>query len=233
MIRDASLHRNILVLILKDLFKDSSLAPFLGFKGGTAAMLFYGLSRFSVDLDFDLLNEPDIDVVFEAIRTHLEKYGTVKKVDNKRYTLFFLLSYEGKIDGASNIKVEINKRTFGSEYHVISFLGIPMRVMVKPDMAAHKLMAMYNRLGYAHRDIYDVWYFFQQQWPVNERIISMVTQVPYSDFLRQSITALEAYDDRHILTGLGELLSPQQRKWVQANLKAETLFLLRLALSNT
>ena len=59
MTRDALFHKNILVGILKDVFRDASLAPFLGFKGGTAAMLFYELPRFSVDLDFDLLDVPD------------------------------------------------------------------------------------------------------------------------------------------------------------------------------
>ena len=41
--------------ILKDIYTDVSIAPLLGFKGGTCAYLFYGLPRFSVDLDFDLL----------------------------------------------------------------------------------------------------------------------------------------------------------------------------------
>jgi len=37
----------------------------LGFKGGTAAHLFYGLGRFSVDLDFDLFNEDKETIIFE------------------------------------------------------------------------------------------------------------------------------------------------------------------------
>ena len=54
---DFAVHGNILLMILKDIYSDTTLAPFLGFKGGTAAMLFYGLDRNSVDLDFDLLDE--------------------------------------------------------------------------------------------------------------------------------------------------------------------------------
>jgi predicted nucleotidyltransferase component of viral defense system len=50
-------HKTVLFQILKDIYSDSLLAPFLGFKGGTAAVMFYGLDRFSVDLDFDLLNK--------------------------------------------------------------------------------------------------------------------------------------------------------------------------------
>ncbi|MGE0009598.1 MAG: nucleotidyl transferase AbiEii/AbiGii toxin family protein [Candidatus Babeliales bacterium] len=232
MTRNPEFHKNILVSILKDIFRDTSLTPYLGFKGGTAAMLFYGLPRFSVDLDFDLLNEPDEKIIFEGINRHIEKYGIVKKAYDKRYTLFFLLSYEGKVPNAANIKVEINKRQFGSQYHIMNYLGIPMRVMVKTDMSAHKLMAMYNRLGNANRDIYDVWYFLKEQWPINQDLIQSRTGMPYQDFLVQVIEALEKFDDKQILTGLGELLSAEQRKWVQANLKVETLFYLKLALQN-
>ena len=40
--------------ILKDIYTDVSISPLLGLKGGTCAYFFYGLPRFSVDLDFDL-----------------------------------------------------------------------------------------------------------------------------------------------------------------------------------
>ena len=46
--------------ILKDVYTDVSIAPLLGFKGGTCAYFFYGLPRFSVDLDFDLFSQDEI-----------------------------------------------------------------------------------------------------------------------------------------------------------------------------
>jgi hypothetical protein len=52
---DISIHRTILIQILKDIYTDTSISPFLGFKGEMAALFFYDLDRFSVDLDFDLL----------------------------------------------------------------------------------------------------------------------------------------------------------------------------------
>ena len=51
MILEISTHKNILLQILKDIFTNSAIGPILGFKGGTAAYLFYDLNRFSVDLD--------------------------------------------------------------------------------------------------------------------------------------------------------------------------------------
>lgn len=57
-------HKNILLQILKDIYSDTTISPFLGFKGGTAAYMFYDLDRFSVDLDFDLLDETKKEIVF-------------------------------------------------------------------------------------------------------------------------------------------------------------------------
>src|SRR5437773_394846 len=118
---DINVHKNILINILKDIFTDPTIAPYLGFKGGTAVMLFYNLSRFSVDLDFDLLDEKQEDTVFNTINTLLKNFGTVK-AQKKRYSLFFLLSYKDKLLGAQNIKVEINKRIFSSDYEVKNYL---------------------------------------------------------------------------------------------------------------
>ena len=42
-------HNAILIRLLTALFEDAMVGPLLGFKGGTAAVFFYGLSRFSVD----------------------------------------------------------------------------------------------------------------------------------------------------------------------------------------
>ena len=50
-----SIHKNIQLQILKEIYTDTTIAPLLGFKGGTAALMFHDLNRFSVDLDFDLL----------------------------------------------------------------------------------------------------------------------------------------------------------------------------------
>jgi predicted nucleotidyltransferase component of viral defense system len=37
------------------------------FKGGAAAMMYHGLDRFSVDLDFDLLDDSNEKEVFEKV----------------------------------------------------------------------------------------------------------------------------------------------------------------------
>jgi predicted nucleotidyltransferase component of viral defense system len=64
---DINKHKFFLFQILKDIYEDRELAVVLGFKGGTALMFFYDLPRFSVDLDFNLLNPDKEDVVYGKI----------------------------------------------------------------------------------------------------------------------------------------------------------------------
>jgi predicted nucleotidyltransferase component of viral defense system len=232
MLLDIVTHKNILIKILKDIFTDHALGPILGFKGGTAAHLFYGLDRFSVDLDFDLLDESKEDFVFEEVRKILENYGTVKEADKKRFNLFYMLSYDNKSPGAQNIKVEINRREFGSKYDVRDYLGISMKVIIKEDMAAHKLVAMYERLGKANRDVFDTWFFLERNWPINKQIAEARTGMSFKDFLKKCIDLLEKIDNKNILAGMGELLDEKQKAWAKTNLKKDILFLLKLKLEN-
>lgn len=221
-------HKNILIHILKDIYTNTEIGPILGFKGGTAAYLFYDLSRFSVDLDFDLLDAEKEDLVFEEIKNILQYYGSVTEARKKRYSLVFILAYNNKIQHAHNIKVEINRRDFGSNYEVKSYLGIPMKVMVREDMFAHKLVAMYERVGQTNRDIYDVWFFLKNNWPINEKIIEKRTGMPVREFIQVCIDMLDEKSDRGILSGIGELLDEKQKRWVKEKLRTEAIFLLRL-----
>jgi len=223
---DIARHKNILIKILKDLYTDTGIGPVLGFKGGTAAYLYHGLSRESLDLDFDLLDETKEDQVFEKIEAVAKNYGKIKEHRKKRYNLFLLLSYE---DEAPNIKIEINRREFGSKYEVKSYLGISMKVMIREDMFAHKLVAMYERMGAANRDIYDVWFFLNNDWPINKEIVEKRAEMSFKDFLQKCIEALEKLSDRGILAGMGELLDEKQKAWVRINLRKDTIFLLKAA----
>lgn len=224
---DRNIHKSILLQILKDIYTDTSLGPFLGFKGGTAAHLFYKLGRFSVDLDFDLLREEKDTIVFSKVEKILQEYGTIKEQYRKYNTLFFILSYEEK---AQNIKVEISCRSFGSLYKIQNYLGISMLVMINEDMFAHKLVAMLERSKTANRDVYDVWHFLKKCWPINKKIVEKRTKMSFVSYLRKCIKFVESLSDRNILSGMGELMDEKQKAWVKNNLKKDTIFLLKIRL---
>lgn len=223
-------HKNILVQILIDIYTDTSIAPYIGFKGGTAAYLFYNLDRFSVDLDFDLLHPTKEEYVCERVEKIIKKYGIIKDYSKKKNNILFLLAYDDKEKNAQNVKIDINKRLFGSEYEVRAFNGVSMIVMIQEDMFAHKLVAMHERIGESNRDIFDVYFFAKNNWKVTKSIIKNRTGLEYKGFLQLCIKELEEFNNAHILKGLGELLNEKQKAWVKSRLVVETLVQLKLRL---
>jgi predicted nucleotidyltransferase component of viral defense system len=222
---DISTHQTILFQILKDIYTDTTIAPFLGFKGGTVAVLFHGLDRFSVDLDFDLIEEQKEEIVFEKVIQIANQYGALKEAHKKRFSLFCMISYEDKF---RNIKIEITRRQFGSRYEIRTYLGVSMQVMVIEDMFAHKLMTMTERITATSRDIYDVWFFLQKRYPINKSIVEHRSGLSFNQAIQKCISQLEQMSNRRILDGLGELSTRQQKDWAKVKLREETIALLKL-----
>jgi hypothetical protein len=224
MMLDYSKHKNILLQILKDVYTDTTIAPHLGFKGGTAALLFYGLNRDSVDLDFDLLDEEKEQTVFKKFHKIATGYGKIVDSRIKRFNLIDVISYD---QISQNIKIEVNRRNFGSKYELKTLLGISMLVMVREDMFANKLMAMHERIGKTSRDIYDVWFFLKNNWPINKELIERRADITFKTLLQKCAEHLEKMNNKNILVGLGEFLTEPQKDWARAKLRTETIFLLK------
>ena len=217
--------------ILRDIYSDTTIAPLLGFKGGTCAYLFYNLTRFSVDLDFDLLKLEDEtiqELAFDTVKTILERYGEIKDSRIKRNTIFFLLSYG---DADHNIKLEINTRLLAPDirvhYELKEYLGISMLVGKKDYLFASKLVALITRSETAMRDIYDIWFFAKDNWDIDNKIIETRIGKNIKEYLIDCITAIEQVKDSQIMQGLGELISEKDKVWVKSHLRKEVIFLLK------
>ncbi len=224
------LHRNAFIGILRAIYSDTLLRSNLGFKGGTAALLFYQLPRFSVDLDFDLLNPDKKEEAFQRLQEILPQYGNIIEAQEKHYTLFFLLSYK---KGERGLKVEISKRIIQPAYELKNFLGISMLVMKQEDMVAGKLTALLTRKRFATRDMFDLWFFLKENWQINEEFLKEKSGLSLVAALKQVQLLVKKVKPTELLAGLGELLQDNKQKaWVRDKLKDELLFKLRLYLSN-
>jgi predicted nucleotidyltransferase component of viral defense system len=217
--------------ILRDIYSDVAISSLLGFKGGTCVYFFHALPRFSVDLDFDLLelDEMTQKTVFEKIVTIASKYGTIKDQHIKRFTLFALLSY-GEDD--HNIKIEINTRKLAENirdhYEMREYLGISMLIGKQDYLFASKLAALTSRNETAMRDIYDIRYFAEHSWDINAEIIKARTGKTVKEYLADCAEFIENIDNHRILQGLGELVESEKEKdWVRNHLKTDTVFLLK------
>ena len=219
-------HQLIMAQILKDIYSDIEISSLFGFKGGTAAYFFYNLPRFSVDLDFDLLNT-DTNVkklIFKKIETILKNYGTIKEKRIKRWTIFFLLSYGDK---DHNIKIEISTRVNNNQYEIKEYLGIAMLAAKKATLFANKLAALAGRKNIAMRDVYDVYFFANNNWDIDKDVIVFWTKKDIKEHLRTCIKIVERINERKILQGLGEVLEEKEKIWARNHLKEEVIFLLK------
>ena len=221
---DLNRHKFILVQILKDIYTDIELANYLGFKGGTALMFFYDLPRFSVDLDFNLLDVKKEDIVYRKVRKILLKYGTIFDEAKKFYGPIIVLDYGFK---ERKLKVEISTRFFDNRYEIKNLLGINMKVMVQEDMFAHKLCALLDRNVIINRDIFDCWFFMQKQTPVNKSIVESRMEMPFTDYLQKCIEHLESISDKGLLHGMGELMDNKIKKNIQVKMRPEVIELLK------
>ncbi|HCC53134.1 MAG TPA: hypothetical protein DEQ30_14730 [Porphyromonadaceae bacterium] len=217
-------HKFFLTQILKDIYSDIELANSLGFKGGTALMFFYDLPRFSVDLDFNLLDLAKEKTVYEKVRKILLKYGKIFDEAMKFHGPIIVLDYGV---GERKLKIEISNRQWDNHYERKNLLGINMQVMVAPDMFAHKLCALLDRGELTSRDIFDSWFFMQKQTPINKEIVEIRMEMPLADYMQKCIDHLESVSDRGILNGLGELMDEDMKTFVRTKLRTETISLLR------
>lgn len=221
---DINRHRFYLVQILKEIYSDLELAYSLGFKGGSALMFFYDLPRFSVDLDFNLLDADKEEVVYEKVRKIILKYGTIFDETKKLHGPIIVLDYGVR---ERKMKVEISTRIFDNSYEVKNLLGINIKVMVQEDMFAHKLSALLDRNAIANRDIFDCWFFMQRQTPVNSDIIESRTGMSYKEYMQNCIEQIGSISSRGLLQGMGELLEPEMKRFVQVKLHSEVIRLLK------
>lgn len=221
-------HEMILSQLLFDIYNHPQLRTLLGFKGGTACYFFYELPRFSVDLDFNLLDIDHQQVVFDTVQNIASEYGELKDVQIKFNTIFFLLSYETH---SYNIKIEISTRGLKTDkYEVKQYRGLPVLVMQQPYISAHKLVAITDRKAIVNRDLFDAHFFLKQQWPIDEQTIHIRTGKTMREYMQELILVIEREQQakRNMLQGIGELLDEKQKAWVKTHLLNELLFLLRV-----
>lgn len=222
-------HKQILLQLLVRFFKERELAPQLAFKGGTCAMLFYELPRFSLDLDFDV-RRPLHKEESDTIQMIASQFGKIKDFRDKKYTLFLLLDYQPQ---APNIKLEFNKRVWqNNSYKLVQYMGIPISIQDEATLFTNKLVALMDRKSPASRDVFDVFYFLSQGYPLKEELILERTGKSTHQWIKELMPFLKkTFHSKNILNELSYLLQDErQRQWVKTRLLSELTQLLQKAM---
>lgn len=221
---DKNKHKLYMAQILSLIFKDKDLCNVIAFKGGTSLMFFHNLNRFSTDLDFNLLDATKLDMVYDKIRAILTRFGTIDDEAKKHFGSVLVLNY-GK--GERMLKVEISTREYPNHYEMRSLVGTDIRVMTMPDMFAHKLCAMGERLS--PRDIFDVCFFLQNHVEINEEIVQLRTGKSVAEYAAWCAVHVRESSPKLLMQGLGEVLNDAKSKtFVKNKLIDETSSALEL-----
>lgn len=228
-----ALHLAWMYRILSAIADDALLSSFLRFKGGTCAAMRGIINRFSVDLDFDLLDEK------EKVSKHLE--GLFKKLglevkDKSKVVPQYFLRYPKTDENPRNIiKIDVTFPPAKHDtYEPVRFAEIDriLHCHTIPTMFAHKLIALigrWERTGtLASRDLYDIHTFFLKGYEYDKDIIREIRGIDASVFL----TELSGFIEKHVTQALIDqdlnvLLSLQEFQRIRKTLKQETLMLLK------
>lgn len=217
-------HRQIMYNILKEIF-ELSFSGKLAFKWWTACYFLYWLDRFSTDLDFDIISDlKSWENYDEQINKILQKYGNIKKGQS------ILLSYW---NDDMNIKIDFSRNIWkNNKYEIINFYWTDINIQTKDTIFANKLVALTDRKRLANRDIYDVYFFFKNNFPINEDIILERTGKTLKEYLWEILGFLKKLPKNYkILEWLWEVLDEKQKIFVKNKILNELIGILEMRIN--
>ncbi len=230
------LHKLALYRLLGSLLDDPLVATSIFFKGGTCAAMLGYLDRFSVDLDFDLLDKSkkmELRLVLSQIFKDLDYM--VK--DESQQHLQFFLKYSDKTNQRNTLKLEITDLVSSkNEYQRVHLVELDRycQSQTVETMFANKLVALKARWektgSIAGRDVYDVHHFFEEGFDINRAVVEDLRGCPFNDCLRELADFVEKeITDKLLFEDLNPLLPTKKMRQAVPKLKKETIILLRSA----
>ena len=123
---------------------------------------------------------------------------------------------------------EISNRQNDNHYEMKTLAGTDIRVLTIPDMFAHKLCAMGERLS--PRDIFDVWFFINNlRANINENIIRQRTGKSVAEYAEWCAKRVSESSPKLLMQGLGEVIDDVHTKnFVKTKLIDDTIQALKL-----
>ncbi len=223
-------HKIALYKLLSALLADAYVAQRIYFKGGTCASMLGYLDRFSVDLDFDILDKSLVPELRGKIHDIIDEVGYQIKDESQKHLQFFL-KYREAGNQRSILKLEIGDLVSGSnEYQKVHLQEIDRycQAQTAATMFANKLVALKARWeegkGIAGRDVYDVHYFINHNPKINQAVIEDLRGVSLPEYLKELIQFVKERVSQKILyEDLNPMLTKDKLNRVVPSLKQETL----------
>ncbi|MCG2706049.1 MAG: nucleotidyl transferase AbiEii/AbiGii toxin family protein [Candidatus Omnitrophica bacterium] len=187
-----------------DKFKSRRFLDSLVLGGGTMLRLCFGLDRFSIDLDFWIIKNLDVNKLFKDLKEYLSGNYTIKDCANKFYTLLFEIKSKGY---PRSLKIEIRKETkkikteLAIAYSKYSNRQVLLRAVSLEDMMREKINAFLNRQEI--RDVFDIEFLLKKGIPLESS----------SEILQKLLKKINSLDKRDYTVKLGSILEEDKRKY--------------------
>lgn len=228
------LHKFHLQQLLIAVVDDQYLSQFICFKGGTCAEMSGFLDRFSVDLDFDIVRKVDEKIFRSRIDKIAKKLNLVDDNRNKE-SLFFNFKYKAPQNQRNKLKFSFFQNTVNSNVYEPRFLPEINRTVICQTigtMFANKLVTPIDRYErhkeIEGRDIYDIYFFFQEGYEFDEEIIKERTSLNLGVYIKKLVKFIdEKVTDKMIAEDLNMLLPLDKFTKIRKTLKQDTLLFLR------
>lgn len=229
-----AIHKMWLYRLLTAISDDAFLVANLRFKGGTCASMRDIINRFSVDLDFDLIDKEVSNEIRKRLEKIFEKLGLEIKDKSKTVPQYFL-KYDNKTGHRNTLKLDITyPPPKSNEYEPVRFTDIDRIIYCQtvPTMFSNKLVAIMERFKkfgtIAGRDIFDIHTFLIKGLEYRPEIIEERTGKKASVFILELKKFIEKKVTQTIIDqDLNTLLPPDKFSSIRKILKKEVIMLLR------
>lgn len=186
-----------------DRLKSGRFLDALVFTGGTMLRLCYGLNRYSLDLDFWLYKNVDIESYFSRLKEFLQKYYSIRDAENKFYTMLFEIKSK---EYPKSLKIEIRKiRAVKTElsiaYSKYSNRQVLVRTLSLQEVMRSKIEAFLSRKEI--RDVFDI------EFLLKKGIELRATK----DELKKLLEIVSSFKKTDYTVKLGSILEPEDRKY--------------------
>ena len=204
---------NTIIEVVQALSK-SEAGSHIVFKGGTALKLFYGLPRYSEDIDYDSTGKLSPIDLTEIIKTVTAKKRWEVTDDAVKYnTILVELRFPGP-ERNFRVKIEISTRKKEINATILSLRGVPVISLEPSFLMTEKLITFVDRQ--AGRDFFDAWFILNNAYPLDEGLILNVFD-DISQFYRTLSEILKKTDSKKIHRDTGKLLSLDHRNWIKTS----------------
>lgn len=208
-------HKSQMYKLLIGIVSDPILANQLYFKGGTCAAMRGLLARFSVDLDFDLLDKSLVSSLRGRIENLTSTLG-FRLDQQSQHALQFFLKYDAPPNSRNTLKLEINDQVSShNEYETANLqeINLVCKTQTIGTMVANKLVATLERRersGHVSgRDFYDLREFLVAGFPVNYKVVIERTGKKYSDYITELLDYMKSHlSPSELMADLNPLLPP-------------------------